>query len=335
MSGFGPRNMGHGPDVALVRFVNGITAPPTSPDPVFYRVGDQLFLRDADGIVFPVAVGADGVGVKAITLAQSPYQILPTDRVLLVDTTDGAVTARLPAAGGPFLGRWLTVIDAKRKFGTNAFTLDGNTKNIGAASTLVLNTDDASSTVYWADPTWEVSAGAGSVAALALQLGSPGEIGGTTPARVNSTLLSLPAAAEPAVTAGRVQLYNANNAGLAQQNSSGALLLDQNITSTATGSIIRRLWAVSLVDDAQQGIAIAGGGHATVTAVGATGSASGSFSFAANGTTNANGITFAEFAVTDTDTKLCAFASAGAVVIKNRLGATYNILVDMTELVAA
>ena len=94
MSGIGPRNMGHGLTVALTRFVDTTIAPPSSPDPVLYRKGLQFFFRDTVGIEHPVAVGADGLGVVSIALADSPYDVQPTDRVLLVNTGDGAVTGR-------------------------------------------------------------------------------------------------------------------------------------------------------------------------------------------------------------------------------------------------
>ena len=63
-----------------------------------------------------------------MTAAMSPYDIQPTDRVLLIDTTGGGVVANAPAAGGPSLGRPIQYIDAKRNFGVDSFTLNGNGK---------------------------------------------------------------------------------------------------------------------------------------------------------------------------------------------------------------
>ena len=46
MSGIGPRNAGHGITGALFRFLDSIIAPPPSADPVIFRRGLQVFLRD-------------------------------------------------------------------------------------------------------------------------------------------------------------------------------------------------------------------------------------------------------------------------------------------------
>lgn len=159
------RALGHGLDVSQLKFVDGITAPASSPDPIIYRVADVIYFRDADGIVHPLVVGADGAGVVTVAAAASPYAVQATDRILLVDTTAGAVTITLPSAGGPFAARPLLVLDAKRQFGTNACTISGNSNNINGAATLVLNSTDAGAQLFWATPTWRALV-QGSAAAL-------------------------------------------------------------------------------------------------------------------------------------------------------------------------
>lgn len=345
MSGIGPRNMGHGLTVSQIRYADGTVAPPSSPDPILYRKGLQLFMRDTLGIEHPVAVGADGLGVVTLTVAQSPYDVQPTDRVLLVDTTDGPVTAKLPAEGGPFLGRSLTVIDAKRKFGTNAATLDGNGKSIGAASTLVLNADDASSTVYWADPTWEVAAGAGSTSPPALHaethkaggsddlLSAPGEIGGGTPSVVHALIAQLHTVAIPPAEVGSVRLYQNPADTLTQLHSSGMKITDVAGVASATAHARRQVAVFSLALGATRDLAILGGGAARISAAGATGSTGAVFTFADNGATSTSGVTFADFATSDTPAKLCAYSGgAGTLRIKNNLASgTAKIVIDFTE----
>lgn len=345
MSGIGPRNMGHGLTVALLRVADGTVAPPSSPDPTIYRKGLQLFLRDTLGIEHPVAVGADGLGVVSLTVAQSPYEVQPTDRVLLIDTTDGPVTAKLPADGGPFLGRSLTLIDAKRKFGTNSATLDGNGKNIGAASTLVLSTDDASSTVYWADPTWEVAAGAGSSSPPAAHadthkaggsddlLSAPGEIGGTTPTVLNAYVARFSNVLAPPVVAGKTQIYQNPADTLTQLHSSGMKITDVAGVASATAHARRNFAVFSLTVGATKDITILGGGAARISAAGASGSTGAFFTFADNGATSTGGLIFTDFATSDTPAKLCAYSGgAGTLRIKNNLASgTAKVVLDLTE----
>lgn len=343
MSGLGPRNMGHGLTVSQTRFADGTVAPPTSPDPIFYRKGLQLFLRDTLGTEHPVAVGADGLGVVSLTVAQSPYEVQPTDRVLLIDTTDGPVTAKLPADGGPFLGRSLTLIDAKRTLGTNSATLDGNGKNIGAASTLVLSTDDASSTVYWADPTWEVSAGAGSASPPAPHadthkaggsddlLSAPGEIGGTTPAALNATRLSLSLAA-PSPEANRVIVHTASTGKLTQLHGSGGQLIEHLASVSATAIVQRTVDCFDLGVGATRDIAVAAGGFGTLAAVTGTASSGGQFTFAGNGSCSFNGLTFTDLANSDTPGKLCVFSGGPQLLrVKNNLGSSQKIVIAIVD----
>lgn len=346
MSGIGPRNMGHGLTVSLTRYADGTVAPPSSPDPILYRKGLQLFMRDTVGVEHPVAVGADGLGVVSLTVAQSPYDVQPTDRVLLVDTTDGPVTAKLPADGGPYLGRPLVVIDAKRKFGTNAATLDGNGKNIGGSATLVLASDDASSTVCWADPTWEVAAGAGSTAAPAAHapshlaggsddlLSAPGQIGQGTPSPiVHAVIAQIYGGAIPSSAPNTVRLFCNPLNTLSQVHSGGMTITDVAGVVSSTAHARRQVAVFNLAAGATKDLAILGGGAARISAAGATGSTGAFFTLADNGATDTNGLTFTSFATTDSPLKLCAYSGgAGTLRIKNNLASgTAKIVIDITE----
>lgn len=345
MSGIGPRNMGHGLTVALLRAADGIVAPPSSPDPTIYRKGLQLFLRDTVGIEHPVAVGADGLGVVTLTVAQSPYDVQPTDRVLLVDTTDGPVTAKLPADGGPFAGRPLLVLDAKTKFGTNSFTLDGNGHTINGAATLVLSTDKAAASVAWDATEWRVIAGAGSSSPPALHaethkaggsddlLSAPGPIGEVTPSVVHALIAQLHTVAIPPAEVGSVRLYQNPADTLTQLHSSGMKITDVAGVASATAHARRHFAVFSLALGATKDLAILGGGAARISAAGATGSTGAFFTFADNGTTSTGGLTFADFATSDTPAKLCAYSGgAGVLRIKNNLASgTAKIVVDLTE----
>lgn len=353
MSGIGPRNMGHGLTVALTRFVDTTIAPPSSPDPVLYRKGLQFFLRDTVGIEHPVAVGADGLGVVSIALADSPYDVHETDRVLLVDTSDGAVTAKLPADGGPFIGRPLLIVDAASNFATHNFTLDGNGKTINGSATLVFSTDDVGSALVWAGSEWIVVAGAGADATPAVHaashraggsdalLAAPGAIGGTTPAAGTFTVatatetLNVGPGAVATPTAGTMKISTSAGTQLVRTAGNGDVYRESYTGNANTGNVARRTFSVSLADDASLDITLSGlGGWGRAAAVGPTGSVAGLFSFAANAATSLNGATYTTFVATDTDTNLCVFASGGALRVRNRLGSTQTVVVEILELLA-
>ena len=345
MSGLGPRNMGHGLTVSQTRYADGTVAPPSSPDPTIYRKGLQLFLRDTLGIEHPVAVGADGLGVVSLTVAQSPYEVQPTDRVLLIDTTDGPVTAKLPADGGPFAGRPLLVLDAKTKFGTNPATLDGNGHTINGSATLVLSTDKAAASVAWDATEWSVVAGTGSASAPAPHadthkaggsddlLSAPGEIGGTTPTVLNAYVARFSNVLAPSAVAGKTQLYQNPADTLTQLHSSGMKITDVAGVASATAHARRNFAVFSLALGATKDVTILGGGAARISAAGATGSTGAFFTFADNGATSTGGLTFTDFATSDTPAKLCAYSGgAGTLRIKNNLASgTAKIVLDITE----
>ena len=72
---------------------------------------------------------------------------------LLVDTSSGPVTITLPAS--PATGSFVSFIDAKYTFDTNALTVGRNSSNIAnSAADLVVNTEGAGFTlVYSGDAT--------------------------------------------------------------------------------------------------------------------------------------------------------------------------------------
>lgn len=169
----------------------------------------------------------------------------------------------------------------------------------------------------------------------AFDAASPGTIGGTTPGTLNGTRVYLTANVG-APTSGKVELIrNAATNGIVINAGNGASLAIVGSTS-ATAQLQKTITALSLADGATGDIALtAGGGHGMVTAVAASGSNSGVFSFAANGTTTTNGLTYTNFATTDTPAKLCAYANSGSLRIKNNLGSTQTILVELTHVATA
>lgn len=150
----GQNRYGRGGTDSLLKFKAQSVAPPSDGEPVLYRVGDKLFLRDASGVVLPLVVSASGAGVASIAFADTPRTLTSDEVLAMVDTTSGAVTVKLPASSGIQIGHRVRVIDSKRQFGTNACTVDGNGKNINGASTLVLNVQDGGGEFTWNGTTW-------------------------------------------------------------------------------------------------------------------------------------------------------------------------------------
>jgi len=346
MSGIGPRNMGHGLDVAALRFADGVAAPPQSPDPVLYRKALQLFLRDTSGIQFPLAVGADGIGVVVLTAADSPYTIQDTDRILLVDTTAGPVTAKLPASGGPYLGRPVLAVDARRSFGVNPFTLDGNGRNIGASPTLVLATPGASTEVVWTSPAWEVASGAGASARPGSHapthlaggsddlLSEPGPIGGAIPDTVSATELILPVQADPNPLGGHAQVYSSSGDDLVVMDSLGGKTALENGSGTATAHVRRVQLSVSIPSGGSFDLPTAGSGGYAVLSVWGTSpsfSASALVGVGSDGTTAFNGPSYTNVTVAlGTANKFNVGKSApNTVRFENNLTVTANLTAEV------
>lgn len=165
---------------------------------------------------------------------------------------------------------------------------------------------------------------------------SPGPIGNTSPSSVRLTVLSIDGGTSPDPEAGYVNIFASADGTTESRRfgATGGIYSVRGIGQAASAQSRMSVGTVSLADDAFVDIQIDAGGHGTVTAIGATSSASGSFSFAANGVTAANGLTYSLFDVNDTDTKLCAFASAGSLRIRNRLGSTQKVLITIWEGIA-
>ncbi len=150
----GNERRGRGGVDSLLKFAAQTVAPPSDGEPVIYRIGNKLFLRDASGVVLPLVPTASGAGVKSLAAADTGYTLTSDEVLAMVDTTAGVVTVKLPASSGIQVGHSVRVVDSKRQFGTNACTVDGNTKNINGAATLVLNVQDGGGTFTWNGTTW-------------------------------------------------------------------------------------------------------------------------------------------------------------------------------------
>lgn len=210
--------------------------------------------------------------------------------------------------------------------------------------------------VYGADTTGAIVWGTTSVAftlksssGTAFNPAIPGAIGGTNPAAgtfttvVANTSVSSPdhiisaLIGAPTATASATTLWRSSNLpsdNLILRGGTGDSLTLGFESGSGTSDIRKRFIVKSLVDDGTYDITPNGGGHGTITAPGASGSVSCSFSFAANGATTFNGVTFTTCDVADTDAKLDAFANSGALRIKNRLGSTQTVLIELTEALA-
>jgi hypothetical protein len=114
-------------------------------------VNGELYFRDnsgnnvqltASGGIRPVLAGLtlNGGIVPAVTVVNStPYTVLSTDFILLVNTTAAARTINLPAVASGT--RILFVVDHLASANTNNITIDGNgAETIDGASTSVIST---------------------------------------------------------------------------------------------------------------------------------------------------------------------------------------------------
>lgn len=295
-------------------------------------VNEVPILRDRDGVQHPLVVGADGAGIVEVAFADSPYDVAELDRVALVDTTGGAVTLTLPADGGPSLGRPLYVADAASNFGTNACTINGNGKTINGAATLVLNLDNASAFLLWNGTEWSLIASS-SGAATPFDPASPGTLGGTTPGTVNASSLYLTGTSAAAV-ANKTQLIRTTT-GFQAVSAGGAKQTYNVAASSGTASVVRYMAAVTIANDSQHTVAIAGGGFFRVSKVGATSSVFAAGAFAANAATTFNGVTYTGCTVTiGTPASLNIGADAGSLAFENKTGSSGNFLIEVDQLAA-
>jgi len=103
------------------------------------------------------AVYTPSTGIKAITAADSPYQVLSTDQVLLVDSSGGVVTLTMESAPSATRAP-LAIVDAARSFATHNVTVNGNGKNIRGSATLGLARQDGGVILYYTGTDWELNA---------------------------------------------------------------------------------------------------------------------------------------------------------------------------------
>lgn len=215
---------------------------------------------------------------------------------------------------------------------------------------------DTGSAIVWGTTavTFTLKA-AGGVVPTPFDPASPGAIGGTTPAAGSFTTLAGTIVSGSTSVSGPIHIVTATSGAGSPTASttkfwrSNSLPGDNLILQGGTGDtfvlrfesgsnssdVRKRFFSKSIADDATFDITVAGGGHGIITAAGASGSSSCAFSFAVSGATTDNGLTGTNCAVADTDTKLCAIAgAAGHTIIKNRLGSTQTVLIELTETVA-
>lgn len=305
-------------------------------------------LRDSIAFV----AGVFYLGAREITVG--PVVVSDSDFSLSINqTVAGALPVPLPDAAGLSTtpgSRRLRIFDGKGDAGTNNITITGTGALIDGAASVVISSNWGGVDLEWRGTYWHVLNALSAAVAPAAHaashraggsdplLAAPGAIGGTTPSPdLNADHLDLSGTSSPTHPAVLTTPTTDNGLQIISEASAAVFVtqtLEANgVNGTATR---RRLYAVTLLDDGSLDIGSLGlGGHGTVSAVGATASVSGSFSYAANGAATANGLTFANFDVADTDTKLCAFASGGNLRIRNRLGSTQTVIVDLTQLVAA
>lgn len=326
--------------------------PQTPPDnfgtAALYLVDGKYYFRDEQGYEHPVIVGADGAGVAQIDDSASPYDLADTDRLVLPDTTAGAITVMLPADGGPVVGRYVIFADSARSFGSNALTIDGNGKDIAGSATLVLNVTGSAVVLYWTGIEWSIVASADVASSVAPHafthlaggsdplLASPGTIGGTTPGVVNSPSLYLTSSAIAAVASKTQVLQNPTTTGILIVGSGGQVQSLEADPVSATMSVRRRVMAFQVAASGQYLINIgAKGGRLEVTAVGATGSTSATAAVANNGTTAFSGVSYTGYTTTlGTPASINIGASGGNVAVENLTASALNFLVVFDQLSA-
>lgn len=177
---------------------------------------------------------------------------------------------------------------------------------------------------------------------------SPGAIGGTTPAAGTFTTLSAATVAAStelrltnsggaSPTSGAVKLFGHElGLGLTVLAGSGDAISERYIGDSGSGNVERRVFTKSLADDASLDITLTAsseGDWGRLMAPGPTGSVGGFFTFAANAATTLNGVAYTSIAAADTDTNLCVFASGGALRVRNRLGSTQTVMVEICEVI--
>lgn len=204
--------------------------------------------------------------------------------------------------------------------------------------------------VYGCDTTGAITWGS-SAASFTLKSSSgaafnpaiPGAIGGTTPAAITGTVITatndlvLQNIVAPSPIASSAVIFTGAGNDLSLVAPGGNRFNSQIEGASNTANVRKRYITASIASAGTLNVSLSGtslGGHGTITAAGATGSVSGSFSFAANAATTLNGLTYTSFVATATASKLSVEANAGALRITNNLVGTQTIVLELTELLA-
>jgi len=285
-----------------------------------------------------------------VVVTSDDLTVQDSDYTLVVQRSPaGPSTIALPAASGLSTipgSRFLRIFDGTGDAATNNITITGTGALINGAASIVINQNWGSAALEWMGTYWYWHQGASSSGSLTAHapthraggtddlLSAPGPIG-ATPSTVGATNLILTTAATPTAVSGKVKAYAISGQAAGLQFDTSDLLSEKNASTSGTAHVRRWFGAVTLADQAFVDIAITKGGHGTVTTVGPTAATGGSFSFADNAATSLNGLTFTTLDAADTPTKLCVFASGGALRIRNRIGGQTTVLIDLTEAVAS
>lgn len=188
----GSRQGGVDTQLAVLKFIPNTTAPAAEAGAdQLYDAGDGVCLIDKDGYPFPLVVGADQLGVVQMSSTDTGDTFDVLTRVVLADTTDGVITGKLPLTAGIRLGHRVLIVDAKRQFSVNNFTVDGNGKNINGAATLVLSSQDGGVELVWNGTTWSVEAVPASLIGGIISLAKGGTGADLSSGTTNSTTLRL------------------------------------------------------------------------------------------------------------------------------------------------
>ena len=135
-------------DGADFRLLNSPTAPTMPAGDSSRRQATTEFVANAAG-----AVAAAGRSFRY--LDTSTATALTANAVYLVNTTNGPVTAPLPAA--PALGDLITFIDAANVWAVNNFTLLRNGKTImGQAQDMTCDIANAEFSIRWSGTDWRL-----------------------------------------------------------------------------------------------------------------------------------------------------------------------------------
>lgn len=278
----------------------------------------------------PVRVLCDALSTSNVASKSGPQTV---DSISLVAGKVACLVAQSDNKNGPYLvqsGAW-KAIDPGLGTGVELYAL------AGSSNANRLYGCDTTGAITWG--TTSVTFTLKSSSGTTFNPANPGAIGSTsTPAAsVTTYYVDLPdnLGMNPTAAAGHLKLFRPTTGDIfTLQAGTGDVLAFYPATGSGTSIVQKRFYVKSLTNGATFDIATSVGGYGVATAPGATGSTSCAFSFAANAATTDNGLTGTNCAVADTGSKLCAFASGGNLRIKNNLGTTQTVLIELTLAVA-